>query len=228
MAPNRALIRPQQEIGIKMDEIEQYQSRIFAALDKVSAVVSKSGGRDQELARLHERDLALIEELEATLAEERADLEAERVTSARLKSQLDETRMQLEQARAAQEAAEARLKEAENARYEAEAALRHRMQEQDYGQVDTTGLEERIEQLTARINTQDQQFQLLKEANEQLRESNAILRERNLEMLPDPSAIDQSLKAELDALKAMRAADIEEMDAILDELKPLVEEKVNA
>ena len=89
-------------------------------------------------------------------------------------------------------------------------------------------MEERIERLTARIETQDQQFQLLKEANEQLRESNAILRERNLEMLSDPSAIDQSLKAELDALKAMRSADIEEMDAILDELKPLVEEKINA
>ncbi len=208
--------------------MERNQARIFAALDRISAIVTENGGRDDELARLHQRDQALIDELQATLAEERADLDAERVTSARLKDRLDEVEQQLEHARAAQEAAESRLKEAENARFEAEAALREKTREQDREHNSTRHLEERISRLTARIENQDIQFQRLKEANQQLRDSNALLRERNLEMLADPAAIDQSLRAELDALKTMRESDVDEMDAILDELKPLVEGKIDA
>ncbi len=211
-----------------MDDMEQYQARIFAALDRISGLVADSTGRDGELAQLHERDQALIDELQATLAEERADLDAERVTTTRLKERLNEIEQQLEHARAAQEAAEARLKEAENARFEAEAALREKIREWEREHNSTRNLQDRISRLTARIENQDVQFRRLKEANRQLRDSNAVLRERNLEMVADPAAIDQSLKAELEALKTMRESDVDEMDAILDELKPLVEGKINA
>ncbi|MFT5004660.1 MAG: cell division protein FtsB, partial [Paracoccaceae bacterium] len=88
-------------------------------------------------------------------------------------------------------------------------------------------LEEKIAVLNARIENQDVQFQRLKAANAQLRDSNALLRDRNSEMLGDPSAVNQSMIAELEALKATRAAEVDEMDTILDELKPLMEGQAN-
>jgi chromosome segregation ATPase len=242
-----------------MDEIEQYQTRIFAALDKVSRLTSELASVDAAPAPvddgLRQRDLALIEELEATLAEERLDLDAERDMVATLKGKLVEAERALEEAQAAgaavaeleaaaQEAGAAKAdlqrqldaaqadidaaqQAAEAAAREAERAQQQREKEQERQNNATSHLEETIARLTARIENQDVQFQRLKGANAQLRDSNAMLRERNVDMLGDADAIDQSMRAELEALKTTRASDVEEMNTILDELKPLVKEQAN-
>jgi chromosome segregation ATPase len=242
-----------------MDEIEQYQTRIFAALDKVSRLTSELAAVDTTPAPiddgLRQRDLALIEELEATLAEERLDLDAERDMVASLKGKLVKAERALEEAQAAgaavaeleaaaeeagaakaelqrqldaaQADADAAQQAAEAAAREAERAAQLREKEQERQNNATSHLEETIARLTARIENQDVQFQRLKGANAQLRDSNAMLRERNVEMLGDADAIDQSMRAELEALKTTRASDVEEMNTILDELKPLVKEQAN-
>ena len=117
-----------------MDEIEQYQARIYAALDKIARIssdtASASSAQHSDDEGLRQRDLELIEELEATIAEERADLDSERNATAALKGKLVEAERALEQATAAQQDGDAAktdlenaLKDSETARAEAKAAL---------------------------------------------------------------------------------------------------------
>jgi chromosome segregation ATPase len=249
-----------------MDEIENHQTRISVALDRVSRLLdahSENASFGQEDVGLRARDAELIEELEATLKDERADLDAERRMNEQLKNRLVQFEQDTDAAKAAQlqaesareeldasfqaaetgrQVAEAAAQDAEAARQQAETALREarsaatrlerdlarRDKEQERAANSSSHLEEKVERLNTRIVNQDVQFQRLKDANAQLRESNALLRARNLEMLGDAAAIDQSMLAELDALKTTRAADVDEMDTILQELKPLVEGKINA
>lgn len=240
-----------------MDEIEQYQTRIYVALDKISRGITENpvvhGPADKgDDADLRKRDLALIEELEATLRDERADLDAERQEAENLKRRLEEAEKArlaaVQRAEELQEAADAatgagqavadNLKKATEERDAAiaarEAGERDLRQCQDQiatlsEAMDEHGeLEDTISRLQDRIDGQDLQFQRLKDANAQLRESNAILREKNAQMLADSGAIDQSLMAELTALKNIRAAEVDEMTAILEELKPMVEGQRNA
>jgi len=207
-----------------MDTIEQYQARIDAALKTATHIAGKLHGGGG--ANLRERDLAVIEELEATLAEERADLQMERESVASLQSRANEAQQELLAAQEARASTEDALESAENARrvaLESLAAQKTQMvAEGDPAQ------DAHIERLNARIESQDVQFQRLRAANAQLRESIGILRERNTAMLGDSDAIDQAMRAELEALHSTRAADIDEMNTILDELKPLVEGQVNA
>lgn len=58
--------------------------------------------------------------------------------------------------------------------------------------------------------------------NAELRRANAGLRRLNAAHLGDPAAIDEGLRAELDALRAVREAEVGELDAILSALAPLV------
>ncbi len=242
--------------GDKMDRIEAYQARIFAALDKISRLEAQSATNSKGDDRVRERDAALIEELEATLAEERADIEAERREVQALKGRLAAAENECQTASAARLSAESRLAQAEKAQVEAETALaqsksaateantRMRAAEAARGQAEarlhgatsdpiaeSAGSDPmqdvKIDRLKARIESQDVQFQRLKSANAQLRESVAILRDRNAEFLPDADAIDQSMRAELESLRSTRAADVDEMDTILQELKPLVEGQIH-
>lgn len=260
-----------------MTEIDQYQSRIFAALDRISRL-SKSTAQSSFGADDRKREEELIEELEATLAEERASLQDERATVGELKAKLAQEKaayaaladeistLQQASAQAADEladgtsaltAAQAQAKFAEDklaamqglldaantakttalgqarAAEEKLADLQNKLSEAEQANIDlsrdqarssnsTSAMEEKIARLMGRIQSQDNQFQRLKDANATLRDSNAGLRAKNLEMLGDPTAINVSMAAELEALKVSRAADVEEMDAILNELEPLV------
>lgn len=69
----------------------------------------------------------------------------------------------------------------------------------------------------------DLELQRLRGANDQLREANAALREANAAGLGDADLINSGLQAELDALKAARAADMAEANAILTALTPLLQ-----
>jgi chromosome segregation ATPase len=69
----------------------------------------------------------------------------------------------------------------------------------------------------------DLELQKLRQANVALREVNAALREANQQGLASPDVINQSLQAELDAVRAARDADFAEMNAILAAIGPLLD-----
>ncbi len=91
-----------------------------------------------------------------------------------------------------------------------------------------------VASLTLRAETQskhlmklDEELQQLRASNVQLREMNAKLRETVTTGLA-PELHDAAVTAEIEALSAQRSADAAEVDAILEELKPLIEETSHA
>ncbi len=70
----------------------------------------------------------------------------------------------------------------------------------------------------------DQRCQRVKRTNQALRENIANLREANRQNLGDAHLINKSMQIELDALRAARAVEKAEIDAIMATLKPLVSE----
>jgi len=70
--------------------------------------------------------------------------------------------------------------------------------------------------------------QKLKQANQKLRQSLQDLRETAAEGATEPDLINQAVLSELEGLRAARDGDRAEMDAILGELKPLLEERSDA
>ncbi len=74
----------------------------------------------------------------------------------------------------------------------------------------------------SRMAKLDVELQRVRRANAKLSEACAALRAANQEGVGDPHLINKAMLAELDALRAARAADIAETDAILSALTPLV------
>ncbi|MDP5085494.1 MAG: hypothetical protein NWQ23_08745 [Yoonia sp.] len=87
-----------------------------------------------------------------------------------------------------------------------------------------------VASLTARVETQRNQLMQLDEELQQLRASNVQLRDMNTKLREAvttglaPALHDAAVAAEIEALHAQRSADAAEVDAILAELKPLIEE----
>jgi len=70
--------------------------------------------------------------------------------------------------------------------------------------------------------------QRLEQVNAQLRANNQALRTANQSGVGDPDLINQAMVAELDSLHLSRDADRNELDAIISELKPMVEGTADA
>ncbi len=68
----------------------------------------------------------------------------------------------------------------------------------------------------------DKDLQRLRAVNDQLRDNNRALREANETGVGDAHLINKSMMAELEALRAARAADQSESEAIISALTPLV------
>ena len=68
----------------------------------------------------------------------------------------------------------------------------------------------------------DMELQQVRRANTQLTEACTALRDANAEGVGDATLINQSVLAELNALRAARSADVAEANAILSVLTPLV------
>lgn len=68
----------------------------------------------------------------------------------------------------------------------------------------------------------DADLQALRHANQQLRDNNAALREANTTGVVEPHLINKAMMAELEGLRATRAADRAEVDAVLAELDKVV------
>ena len=88
-------------------------------------------------------------------------------------------------------------------------------------------LTERVEAQKAQMAKLDAELQRLRASNAQMREMNTQLREAVTKGLA-PELLDQAVAAEVEALQAQRSADAAEVDAILSELTPLIEETSHA
>ena len=83
-------------------------------------------------------------------------------------------------------------------------------------------LERRLARMTEQLDLQSLEMLRLKKANTKLIEANRQLREGSEAKIIEPSTINRSLLAELEALRAERAAEMAEMEDVLGELKPLI------
>ncbi len=88
-------------------------------------------------------------------------------------------------------------------------------------------LTERVEKQRAQLASYDAQMQTLRASNVQMREINTKLRDAVTEGLT-PDLVNAAVAAELQAVQDQRNAEAAEIDAILAELKPLVEETSHA
>lgn len=91
---------------------------------------------------------------------------------------------------------------------------------------DAAGQAEALESQNAKIASIDKELQHLRQVNGQLRDTVAKLRDANSEGVADPHLINKTMLTELEALRAVQAADAAEVDAILEELAPLMKEDV--
>ena len=89
----------------------------------------------------------------------------------------------------------------------------------------------KISELEARVSAQrdqmaalDTELQRLRASSADLRDVNAQLRTAATEGVADAELINRAMMAEVEALSAQRASESAEVDAILKELKPLIEE----
>ena len=80
-----------------------------------------------------------------------------------------------------------------------------------------------VEEADARMAQLDVEVQRVRRANVHLLEASEALREANAEGVGDADLINQAMLAELEALRAQRAADIAESSAIMAALGPLVD-----
>jgi len=91
-----------------------------------------------------------------------------------------------------------------------------------------TTLERKLSRTSEQLDVLGLEVQRLRKANQQLTEANAALRETRIADMTDPSAINRSLAAELDALRADRRAELAELEDVLAALAPLVGDNAHA
>ena len=84
-------------------------------------------------------------------------------------------------------------------------------------------LESNVDAGRARSARMDRELQRLRQVNAELRDNNSQLREAVTAGVSEPHLVNKAMLAELEALRATRAADAAEMDAILEELTPIIE-----
>ncbi len=80
----------------------------------------------------------------------------------------------------------------------------------------------RAEEQAGALATLDTELQRLRAANDQLRASNVALREANEQGVGEAHLINKAMLAELEGLRAARAADAAETGAILSAMEPLL------
>jgi chromosome segregation ATPase len=83
-------------------------------------------------------------------------------------------------------------------------------------------LEQQVATLTGAANKYETTIRNLKRVNAQLRDNNSALRDANTQGIGDAHLVNKAMLTELESLRADRAADTGELDAILSELEPLI------
>ncbi|MEH6646236.1 hypothetical protein [Sulfitobacter sp.] len=90
-------------------------------------------------------------------------------------------------------------------------------------ETETASLRAKVEEGEARMAQLDIELQRVRRANAQLSDACAALREANAEGVGDAHLINKAMLAELEALRAARAADVAEASVILASLQPLMD-----
>lgn len=85
-------------------------------------------------------------------------------------------------------------------------------------------LETRVDKQAAALAALDTELHRLRASNADLRELNAQLRSAAADGATSPELINRATIAEVEALAAQRSVDVAEIDAIVSQLKPLIEE----
>ncbi len=80
------------------------------------------------------------------------------------------------------------------------------------------------EEMARQLDAQGAELKRMRNTNVQLREVLRILREASAQGLSDPHLVNRAMLAELEALRATRLTEVAQMDEILAELAPLIEE----
>ena len=83
-------------------------------------------------------------------------------------------------------------------------------------------LETKAQEATDRVAALDTEMQQLKQANTQLIDACVALREANAAGVGEANLINKSMAAELEALRAMRSAEVTEAQEIISALTPLL------
>lgn len=105
----------------------------------------------------------------------------------------------------------------------ANAQLEERVRAIKSTQDDTLAtLQSEVERLRGMLETEESRTQKLARVNSDLRANNTALREAITAGVAEPHLVNKSMMAELEALRAVQAADRGELDAVLAELGPLI------
>lgn len=86
-------------------------------------------------------------------------------------------------------------------------------------------LQERLAQVTAQLDALGLTMQQMRKVNINLREAARTLREAAAGNVADATLVNRTMAAELEALRVSRAAETAELDEILAELEPLIDEE---
>ncbi|WP_127111802.1 hypothetical protein [Shimia sediminis] len=203
-----------------MSEISDLESRISAAMDRISR------GLETLPATPVAMDTGDAEALEAAQAELENEKLAntqlqERVKTLNAKVEEVETALAdatdaVEKAAEAREAAVTELRDAQAAHEAAMAEAKDQTPaEPTAAVIDLDSQRDTIAQLANRLKR-------LRQTSRQVRGANQQLRDAAQKNLSDPALINQSLAAELENLKAMRAAELAEMEVIMAALRPML------
>ena len=193
-----------------MSEIAEFETRISAALDRIREA-AKAGSADAG------PDVA-ADTADAPAADGQADRVADQPAAPEAEAAPDETaapeadvselRRQLDEERTANAQLEERVK-----------TLKHR---QD-GKLND--LENAVADGRKRAVKMDRQLQRLRQVNAELRQINDQLRQAIEAGISEPHLVNKAMMAELEALRATRAADAAEMDTIMGELRPILQQE---
>ncbi len=85
-------------------------------------------------------------------------------------------------------------------------------------------LSAKLNQMSNQLDAQGAELKRMRNTNAQLNEILRILRESAAQGVSDPHLVNRAMLAELDALRATRLTEVAQMDELLAELSPLIEE----
>lgn len=125
-------------------------------------------------------------------------------------------------------AAEAALREALEAERTANAQLTERVRAiKDKQETMVAQIERKLARATGQLDVQGLELQRLKRANSQIAEANRRLIAAQDDGGIDAGLADKALQAELESLRAARRSEMAELEEIMGELKPLIEEQAH-
>lgn len=189
-----------------MTEIADLENRLSAALDRIAKGVDQLDvAPDAEAPSESSEDQSVIQDQAARIVELEAALEAEKAAKAELEEKLS--------------AAETSATSSQASGGDLEAANRAHAEELDYMRSVATAEREAWKGLNSRLVR-------LRRTNRLMRINAATIRKAAQEKVVDAAAINGSLEAELEALRATHEVERAETDLILKTLQPLLGEPV--